>query len=481
MVKTRHFIIDPESTSRVRVAAMEFPIFSSLLVLLQMMCVIIVVAYLLTRSKFFPDVLEGRLTIKIQVILILVFGALSIYGTLSGVEVMGAIVNVRDLGPMLAGLLGGPVVGVGAGLIGAAYRMSLGGFTMYSCSLSTVLAGLLGGLIWLAVGRKFAGFTIAVLFAILMEGLHMLLTLAIARPFDEAVAVVSQVALPMILANAAGMAVFAFIIQNLQKERKMQAERDVLLREMERKNTELAIAAEIQQSFLPKTIPRIEGYDIAAKSVMAKEVGGDFFDVIPLEVVPLGPGKLGVMIADVSGKGVPAALFMALSRIVVRVNAMWYANRPSAAIHDANTVISNDSKSGMFVTLWYGLLDSASRNFTFVNAGHNPPIHFRAADGTLSELKATGIAIGLMDDAEYTQDIVQMAKGDILVLYTDGITEAENARLEMFGVPRLQEVILASRGLSSEEIIREILSAVKAFTGDHPQSDDITLMVIRSL
>ncbi len=196
---------------------MEFPILSSLLVLLQMMCVIIVVAYLLTRSKFFPGVLEGRLTIKTQIILILVFGALSIYGTLSGVEVMGAIVNVRDLGPMVAGLLGGPAVGVGAGLIGAAYRMSLGGFTMYSCSLSTVLAGLIGGLIWLAVGRKFAGLTLAVLFAVLMEGLHMLLTLAIARPFDEAVAVVSQVALPMILANAAGMAVFAFIIQTLQR------------------------------------------------------------------------------------------------------------------------------------------------------------------------------------------------------------------------------------------------------------------------
>jgi sigma-B regulation protein RsbU (phosphoserine phosphatase) len=460
---------------------MDSTILSSLLVLLQLMCVIIVVAYLLTRSKLFSEVLLGRLTIKTQIILIIVFGALSVYGTLSGIEVMGAIVNVRDLGPMLAGLLGGPVVGVGAGLIGAAYRMSLGGFTVYSCSLSTVLAGLIGGLIWLAVGRKFAGFTIAVLFAVLMEGLHMLLTLAIARPFSEAVAVVSAVALPMILANAAGMAVFAFIIGNLQKEKKMQAERDTLLREMERKNTELAIAAEIQQSFLPKTITQVEGYDIAAKSVMAKEVGGDFFDVIPLEVVPLGKGKLGIMIADVSGKGVPAALFMALSRIVVRVNAMWYRNRPAAAIHDANTVISNDSKSGMFVTLWYGLLDSVSNTFTFVNAGHNPPIHFRAGDGTLSELMATGIAIGLMDDAEYTQDIVQMARGDLLVLYTDGITEAENARLEMFGVPRLEEVILASRDLPSGEIVNGILKAVKSFMGDHPQSDDITLMVIRRL
>ena len=118
--------------------------------------------------------------------------------------------------------------------------------------------------------------------------------------------------------------------------------------------------------------------------------------------------RLGIMIADVSGKGIPAALFMALSRIVVRVNATWYGKRPAAAIRDANTIIANDSKSGMFVTLFYGFLDSATRTLTYVNAGHNPPIHFRAADGTLEELPATGIAMGALDDAAYTQETVQM-------------------------------------------------------------------------
>ena len=459
---------------------MATTILSSLLVLLQMMCVVIVVAYLLTRSRFFPDVLDGHPTIKIQCILILVFGALSIYGTLAGVEFLGAIINIRDLGPMLAGMLGGPVVGVGAGLIGAAYRFSLGGFTAYSCSFATVLAGLFGGLIWLASKRKFAGITIAVTVAIVMEGLHMLLTLVICRPFDQALAVVEMVAIPMIAANAAGMFVFALIIENLQNERRMQAERDTLMREVERKNTELAIAAEIQQSFLPDTISQIEGYDIAARSVMAKEVGGDFFDVIPLEVIPLGKGQLGIMIADVSGKGIPAALFMALSRIVVRVNATWYGRRPAAAIRDANTIISNDAKSGMFVTLFYGFLDAATSTLTYVNAGHNPPIHFHAADGTLTELSATGIAVGALPDAAYTQESVQLVPGDMLVLYTDGITEAENANLEMFGVERLEKTILASRGLSANELVRVILDAVRSFTGDHPQSDDITLMIVRS-
>jgi sigma-B regulation protein RsbU (phosphoserine phosphatase) len=460
---------------------MEYPILSSLLVLLQLIGVIIVVAYLLTRSRLFPEILDGHAAFRTQVILILLFGALSIYGTLSGIEFMGARINVRDLGPMLAGLLGGPWVGLGAGLIGAAHRLTLEGFTVYSCSLATVFAGLFGGLIWLYHKRTFAGITVAVLFAILMEGFHMLLTLIMCRPFDQALVVVSTVALPMITANAAGMFVFAFMVENLRNERKMQVERDTLLREMERKNTELAIAAEIQQSFLPDTIAQIEGYDIAVRSVMAKEVGGDFFDVIPLEVVPLGKGQLGIMIADVSGKGIPAALFMALSRIVVRINATWYGRRPAAAIRDANTIIAHDSRSGMFVTLFYGFLDSANRTLTYVNAGHNPPIHFRVADGTLTELTGTGMAMGVLDDAAYTQEDVQIVPGDVLILYTDGITEAENADLEMFGQNRLERIILASDRVSANGLCQEILTAVRTFTGDHPQSDDITLMVVRSL
>jgi sigma-B regulation protein RsbU (phosphoserine phosphatase) len=459
---------------------MDVSILSSLLVLLQLIGVIVVVAYLLTRSRIFPEILDGHPTVKTQIILIILFGALSVYGTLSGIDFLGARINVRDLGPMLAGLLAGPWVGIGAGIIGAVHRLTLEGFTVYSCSIATVFAGLFGGLIWLLKKRKFAGITIAVIFAVLMEAFHMALTLVMCRPFDQALAVVTWVSIPMILANAAGMFVFALMVENLQNERRMQAERDTLMREMERKNTELAIAAEIQQSFLPDTITQVEGFDIAARSVMAKEVGGDFFDIIPLEVVPIGNGQLGIMIADVSGKGIPAALFMALSRIVVRVNATWYGRRPATAIRDANTIIANDSKSGMFVTLFYGYLDAGSRTLTYVNAGHNPPLHYRAADNTITELEATGIAMGVIGDADYEQADVHLAPGDILILYTDGITEAENEQQEMFDLSRLQETILASRSLTAKEMSAAILDAVRKFTRGYPQSDDITLMIIRS-
>jgi sigma-B regulation protein RsbU (phosphoserine phosphatase) len=207
---------------------MDFAILTQLNVLLQLMCVIIVAAYLLTRSRLFPEILDGRATVPTQIILVLLFGALSIYGSVSGIEFMGSVVNVRDLGPMLAGLLAGPWVGIGAGLIGAAFRLNMGGLTQYPCSAAAVFAGLFGGLIWLSCKKKFAGPAIAVLFAILMEAFHMVLTLLMARPFDAALAVVTRVYIPMILANALGMYVFALMVENVQKERKIQAERDTL-------------------------------------------------------------------------------------------------------------------------------------------------------------------------------------------------------------------------------------------------------------
>ncbi len=204
-------------------------------VLLQLICVIIVAAYLLTQSRIFPEILDGNPTLKTRIILILFFGGLSVYGSISGIDFLGSIVNVRDLGPMVAGLLAGPWVGIGSGLIGAAYRLSMGGITMYSCSITAIFAGFFGGLIWIYYKKKFAGTTVAVTFAVLMEVFHMALTLMMVKPFDEAVAIVSRVYLPMVLANAAGMFVFAMMVKNIQKERKIQAERDALLREMKQR------------------------------------------------------------------------------------------------------------------------------------------------------------------------------------------------------------------------------------------------------
>ncbi|HUU75636.1 MAG TPA: SpoIIE family protein phosphatase [Methanoregulaceae archaeon] len=445
---------------------------STTIVLFQMMCVIVVFAYLITRTRFFDEVLVRQFTWKNQIFLIVLFGILSIYGSESGISVLGAQINIRDLGPMVAGLVAGPIVGVGAGLIGASYRMTMGGFTLVPCSLATVLAGLLAGMVYILAGRKFPGILIAVSFAIIMEGLHMGLVLLISRPISQAVEVVSDVALPMIAANAAGMFIFSFIIANLLKEKQTQEERDRYHKELERKNAELQIAHEIQTSFLPEAIPRIPGYSLAAMSIPAREVGGDFYDIIPFS-----GHKTGILIADVSDKGVPAALFMALSRTVVRANAVWHPKARNA-IQGANAMISADARSGMFVTLFFGILDNDSRRISYVNAGHNPPLLFREGSSPVP-LTPTGIALGAIDDAEYGEESIDLNDGDVLVLYTDGVTEAMDSQNNQFGEERLAEMVSPNLALSAEAILEKVCEGVRVHTGDAPQFDDVTLMILK--
>jgi PAS domain S-box-containing protein len=253
-------------------------------------------------------------------------------------------------------------------------------------------------------------------------------------------------------------------------------------REMEgrlaRSNAELQIAAEIQKSFLPETIPQIPGFDIAARTVMAKEVGGDFFDVIPYEVMALDKSTHGILVADVSGKGVPAALFMALSRIVVRVNALWHHD-PAKVIYNSNNTITQDSKSGMFVTLFFGMLNEKNRSLTYVNAGHNPPLIFRSHAGTVEKLLPTGLVLGVMENQEYESRSVTIGKGDVLVMYTDGVTESINTQEKMFEENRLIEIVRNTAHLPAQAILEQILSSVKEFTRDMPQFDDITLFVVK--
>ncbi|PWR75065.1 hypothetical protein DLD82_07565 [Methanospirillum stamsii] len=245
-----------------------------------------------------------------------------------------------------------------------------------------------------------------------------------------------------------------------------------------RSKAELDIASEIQKSFLPDTLPVIKGFDVAAISVMAKEVGGDFFDVIPMELVPLEEGSYGILIADVSGKGIPAALFMALSRIVVRVNALWYQD-PAKAIISANKIITQDSKAGMFVTLFYGILSEKDKTMTYVNAGHNPPLVYRSQSGIFEELLMTGIAIGVIDDENYEKQSVYIGPDDIIVLYTDGVTESLSSSNEMFGESRLKDIIQKYASLNALEIKEKILQEVQIFSESEPQFDDITLLIIK--
>lgn len=444
-----------------------------LLVLIEKICVIVVAAYLITRTESFTELLDGRLTAKNQAAMALIFGGLSVFGTVSGVEVAGVVANVRDLGPVIGGLVGGPVVGLGAGLIGGGYRLLQGGFTGPACSLATVLVGSLAGLVYLMNGRRFVGVRGAVILTALFEALHMLTVLLLAEPRPEAAIVVRATAVPMIASNAVGAFIFALMTTNLIRERETAKERDEYLLELEKKRLELEIAREIQESFLPETVPVLRGFEVAAISRPAEEVGGDFYDFVPAP-----GGRMGIAIADVSGKGVPAALFMVLSRAMVRASASGEPTAEEVA-RRANELISADAKSGMFVTLFYALLDEEARTLRYVNAGHNPPILLRGGTGEVTLLRTRGIAMGVLVEAVMEEGEVELSEGDVVVFYTDGVTEATDGEGAQFGIDRLLGTVKRKSHLPAAALVEEIAGEVLAFAGAAPQFDDITLVVLK--
>lgn len=244
--------------------------------------------------------------------------------------------------------------------------------------------------------------------------------------------------------------------------------------ELEREKAELQVAADIQQAFLPKDLPQIPGFDIAAVNIPAREVGGDFFDVFPA-----GNGKIALVIADVAGKGVPASLFMALSRTAVRIVSRWERSA-RRVLTSSNSIFIGDSGSVSFVSVFYGILDQEERVLSYVNAGHNPPLLLHP-DTTAEELSPTGPVVGLLDDPGYAEREVRLCPGDVLVMYTDGVTEAIDSSSTMFSDERLRAVVRESAGLPAAGIVRAVRDAVTAFCGENPQFDDITILVLKVL
>jgi len=263
-----------------------------------------------------------------------------------------------------------------------------------------------------------------------------------------------------------------------------------------RLDEELRVARDIQTTLLPAHPPRLVGWQLAADWRSARLVGGDFYDFwrlpqgsgvrgqgsdIPApDPRPLTPDPqpLGFVMADVSDKGVPAAMFMTLSRSLMRAAALD-GSSPSVALGRANRWITRDSESAMFVTLFYGILQPATGDLLFGCAGHNPPLLFRT-NGDVRELKTPGIALGVLEDVVLGEDQVTLEVGDILVCYTDGLTEAINGAEEAFGVERLVDAVAANREQSAEALVATINGALLRFT-ERPPFDDLTLLVIKRI
>jgi len=238
---------------------------------------------------------------------------------------------------------------------------------------------------------------------------------------------------------------------------------------------ELKVAGKIQASFLPNEIPSLSGWELAVTIIPARETSGDFFDFIPLP-----DGKIGILIADVADKGVGAALYMALCRTLIRTYALEYVdNRPEVVFFSTNERILKDARANLFVTVFFGILDQQTGTLTYSNAGHNPPYLFSPRNGNkIIPLSSTGMPIGVEEDEVWQQATIQMDQDDVLVLYTDGIPDAQNADGDFFREKRLVEFAKAHLGLSAQEMLVAILDEIEDFVGDAAQFDDITLLVL---
>ncbi len=237
---------------------------------------------------------------------------------------------------------------------------------------------------------------------------------------------------------------------------------------------DLALARQIQLSLLPATCPRRPGWDFTATYRPAWHVGGDLYDFFDDHAMP----ELGLLIADVSGKGTSAALFMAHARSMIR-SSLLADHRPARTLARANALIRQNNRTDQFVSALYGRLNCSSGRFTYANAGHNWPLHWRAATRDFQELSSHGVVLGVLEQIEPEEKQVDLAPGDLLILYTDGITEAASSGGELFGIERLTAAVRGAVGGSADRVMAAILDDVLGFSSGAPQADDFTLVVLR--
>jgi sigma-B regulation protein RsbU (phosphoserine phosphatase) len=253
---------------------------------------------------------------------------------------------------------------------------------------------------------------------------------------------------------------------------------------------ELALAGRMQASLLPGAPPQVAGWQIAATLRPARETSGDFYDFMSLP-----GGRLGLVVADVTDKGMAAALYMALCRTLLRTYAAEYPYRPDLALAAVNQRLLADTDAGLFVTLFYGILDPVAGTLTYCNAGHYPPYVLQAPDGAASAADAAGagngdgagitplagrgIAVGVVGEPKWGYSTVELPHGGLLLMYTDGVVDALSPDGERFGVEQMLDVVGGLADRPADEVQTRLLAEIQRFMGHQPQFDDVTLVAVR--
>lgn len=432
------------------------------------LAVVLVVSAFIGVSDFLTKYKTAKGKWKYSIIIGLLGGLFGVYGNISGFELNGAVVSIRDIGPMLAGFTGGPFGGIIAGLIAGLHRLTMGGITAQACVVATCCIGLAMGFLSMKFIKFLSKPYFAFLIAAVMEVFHLSVVLVMVKPFSTALEIVKQIAIPFILVNAFGFALMIMIMIYTERSRTLAIERN-------RMHSELSVANKIQHSLLPvinDQYPGRKDIDVSGFMEAAKEVGGDFYDLFFTD-----SNHLAFVIGDVSGKGVPAALFMASSKITLQ-NCIRDNAELSQAIVVANNALCANNEAEMFVTLWVGVLDLTTGEMNYVSAGHNPPVLLRKNKGEFLQFKP-GFVLGGMEGVKYREYKMQLEKEDILYLYTDGVTEAEDEKHVLFGEDRLLACFENRSDNTSEEIIQNVKKSVDDFIDGNAQFDDMTMLCFK--
>jgi len=267
------------------------------------------------------------------------------------------------------------------------------------------------------------------------------------------------------------------IINGIAQQAALAIQNDRLQEEMvvrERLETEVELARQIQQTFIPETLPLLSGWDLAARWRTARQVGGDFYDVMELP-----NGRIGLFIADVADKGVPAALFMSLTRTLVHA-AVIETESPAEALRRVNDLLIPDTQQGMFVTAVYAVLYLESGELVYANAGHNPPF-WLAGGSHVERLTRTGMALGVIEGTSIDERRIKLNEGNCLLLYTDGLNESFSPDGDIFGEDRIIAALQADWTKSAERLLQRIEVDLDEFVGDEAQSDDLTMLLLKKL
>jgi sigma-B regulation protein RsbU (phosphoserine phosphatase) len=437
--------------------------------LLSNMAVVILCAYIFSHKN--ADILFGGTSRrkKHNILLIAIGSSLGIFGTINSIPILDVQSNIRNVGPIIAGMLGGPIVGGISGLIAGIHRYFMGGNTACPCAIAAIFAGVFSGVLYNLNKKHFIGVKFAILSTIFIEIIHSSLILLMQQPIEVAIKSQSITLPARIITESLGIGLFSFIITDIIKSLKIRDEKQKF-------EKELAIGREIQMSILPKIFPPQPGWqavEIYGVVQPAREVAGDFFDFFKIN-----ERLVCFTIGDVSDKGVPASLYMAVTKTLLKAKCET-ADTPSTLLQKVNKELCDGNDSLMYVTLFCGFLDTETGMLTYCNAGHPPP--FLLKDGKAIEISEKGgMALGVMEYASYSSLSMQLSENDCLFLYTDGLTDAQNKRRQTIDENKIIELLNNNECHgSAKQMIQFVFDAVNRFQNVENQFDDITLLSLR--